>query len=353
MIAMRRAQDDEDDLSLFLNPPPSDPGEPEELDELGRRIPRHNSEVTRKDRRLSRAARHAQHGSPHDEGFSTDSSLPSSDETDFQAALASLQSKSLDVLQDVRSDDFRDPRVGVARWFGEWREKYSDTYTGAFGGLGMVSAWEFWVRLEILGWDPLAEARTLDSFSWFSALYDYSRPRVADDDNDDEPELGPDGDLVSAMISTAVVPRLCKAIREGAFDPYSSNHLRNLIDLAEQVEASSTPEKFEMLLKTVTTTFGRSLEADAALIGPWLERGSTMKFDPKAIPARRRYLTRRRKLVSNMVRWRKYSGEKFSIGDMIIKMVNESILPVAKTGWDVGGGEVMQKVEFLHPLRYT
>ena len=75
----------------------------------------------------------------------------------------------------------------------------------------MISACELWVRLELLGWDMLAEPRTLDSFLWFSALYDYSRPKVSEEDDmddDEEPELGPDGNLVSVMISTAVVPRL-------------------------------------------------------------------------------------------------------------------------------------------------
>lgn len=52
------------------------------------------------------------------------------------------------------------------------------------------------------------------------------------------PELGPDGDLVSAMIATAVIPRICKMLEGGAYDPYSSKHTRALIDLAEQIELS-------------------------------------------------------------------------------------------------------------------
>ena len=94
--------------------------------------------------------------------------------------------------------------------------------------------------------------RSLDSFSWFESLYIYSRPprrrnSVADDDEDeDEPALGPDGDLVSAMVGTAVVPRLCKIIQGGAFDPYSEKHVRRMVDLAEQIEASVGREKHEV-----------------------------------------------------------------------------------------------------------
>jgi GC-rich sequence DNA-binding factor len=44
--------------------------------------------------------------------------------------------------------------------------------------------------------------------------------------------------LVSAIISTAVVPLICKLVEAGAFDPYSAVDARNMINLAEQVEAS-------------------------------------------------------------------------------------------------------------------
>ena len=187
MVSRRREQDDDDDLEMIFGSLQSANGEVEELDELGRVVPHQNSAVARKARREERNVRQTRHNrSQEEEGYSTDSSLPPSDEADYQTALDNLSSKVKDVLSDVRSNEFRDPRLGVAGWFGNWRDKYSDTYTGAFGGLGMISAWEFWVRLEMIGWDPIANPRTLDSFSWFSALYDYSRPLGSDPDAMDD-----------------------------------------------------------------------------------------------------------------------------------------------------------------------
>lgn len=55
---------------------------------------------------------------------------------------------------------------------------------------------------------------------------------------DMEPELGPDGDLVASMVSTAVIPRICKLVVGGAFDPYSSKHMKQAVDLLEQIEVS-------------------------------------------------------------------------------------------------------------------
>ena len=284
MIAKKRTQDDEDDLALFLGAPPAPTPAEEDTDELGRVIPQQNPAVARRERRADRAARHLRHVTRRqitpsqkqmeidDEGFSTDASLPSSDATDYQLALAQISERTRGVLADVRSEEFREPRKGLARWFGEWRDKYTEEYVGAFGGLGLVSTWEFWVRLETVGWDPMEvcvfvrfvkkrrvdsfispqNPRSLDSFSWFESLYSYSRPRPSkrssdeDEDEDEEPPLGPDGDLVSAMLSTVVVPRLCKVIQGGAFDPYSDKHVNRMVDLAEQVEASVGREKYEV-----------------------------------------------------------------------------------------------------------
>ena len=347
MVSRRREQDDDDDLEMIFGSLQSANGEVEELDELGRVVPHQNSAVARKARREERNVRQTRHNrSQEEEGYSTDSSLPPSDEADYQTALDNLSSKVKDVLSDVRSNEFRDPRLGVAGWFGNWRDKYSDTYTGAFGGLGMISAWEFWVRLEMIGWDPIANPRTLDSFSWFSALYDYSRPLGSDPDamdDDMEPELGPDGDLVSAMIST-FIPRLCNILKNGAFDCYSAKHIRILVDFAEQVEASSSQEKFEMFLQAVYSKFRESIDGAISAVKPYLEAGGSAKFNPDSVPARRRLLTRRYKLLSNLVRWRKHTGEKFGAGEMMTRLIVECELPVARTGWEVGGEEIVQKV---------
>jgi GC-rich sequence DNA-binding factor len=85
-----------------------------------------------------------------EEGFSTDSSLPLAEASDYTNALKSLAVRTKDVLADVRAEEFRDP--GKGRW-SIWREKYADSYVGAWGGLGVVGVWEFWVRLEMVGWD--------------------------------------------------------------------------------------------------------------------------------------------------------------------------------------------------------
>ncbi|KAH9948863.1 nineteen complex-related protein 2-domain-containing protein [Amylocystis lapponica] len=352
MISRRRQAEDEYDLSLFLGTLPYSQSQEDELDELGRLVPRANPAAARRDRQTARTARHAHRGAQtqEEQGYSTDGSLSPPEAADYETAMDQLRRDAKNVMADVKAEEFADPSRGLGKWFGEWRTKYSDSYTGAWGGLGMVGAWEFWVRLEILGWSPVENTRSLDSFVWYAALYQYSRPQDADDaDEDEEPEMGPDGDLVSAMISTAVIPRLCKILERGGFDPYSAQDFRKLRDLAEQIEISVARDnaKFEDMLKTVLNVLQMAVESTETLLASYLALNNP-RFNPEAIPARRRFLTRRYKLLRNMLQWRKYSGERFGLGRLASKLVDSCMLPVAESGWEVGGEEYMRKVFFLH-----
>ncbi|KDQ09945.1 hypothetical protein BOTBODRAFT_36752 [Botryobasidium botryosum FD-172 SS1] len=376
MISERRRSDNEDDLSLFLRVPPALASEPEQVDDLGRVVPSAQSSTSnsavrrsrRADRELRRSARASAKPLPpsqalvREEGYSTDSELPSSELRDFQLALSSLRERLVDMMADVRATEFKDPKSGIGTWFGEWREKWPESYVGAWGGLACIGAWEFWVRLETAGWNPFEDDRSLDSFAWYSALYEYSRPRTrpvsamdVDDQDDMEPELGLDGDLVSAMITTAIVPQLCKLIEGGALDPFSAKHIRKLVDIAEQIEVTVEKDhlKLQNLLKAVIQTFRTAVSESATALQPWLSSSLPPAFDPASIPARRRYLTRQLKLLANLVRWRKHTGDRFGAGELLQRLVEEVMLPVARSGWDVGGQEIMQKAVKALPAEHV
>ena len=161
MIHDRRRAENGDDLSMFLGSLPTLPHtEPEELDEMGRVIPRLNAEATRNDRQAARVARRASRlkngrRSEDEEGYSTDATLPSSDAADYLAALQQLSRQRDQILSDVKAKEFKDPSLGIGARFSAWRERFEDSYVGAWGGLALVGAWEFWTRLEMLGWNPL------------------------------------------------------------------------------------------------------------------------------------------------------------------------------------------------------
>ncbi|KIN99575.1 hypothetical protein M404DRAFT_16456 [Pisolithus tinctorius Marx 270] len=348
MITRRRKEDDEDDLSVVFGSPAQREPPPDEFDELGRDVPRADPAALRKVRRVARVARRHRRQSRNavseadweEEGYSTDSSLPPSDAQDYRAAIQRITTGGEELLSDVAAAEFKDPSLGLAKWFGEWRSRYGDSYTGAWGGLGLVGAWEFWVRLELLGWDPLDSCDNLDDFSWYSSLHEYSQSSYDEDENAESSEPPPDGDLVSAMISTAVVPRLCKMLESGGFDPYSDHDVRRIIDVAEQVEASigSDHHKFLMILKSVHSVFENATIAAETLLSPFL-RFNRPQFDPEAIAARNRLLTKASKLFDVMLRWRKFTGDKLGTGQVCVRLIKNYVLPIARSGWEVGGEE--------------
>ncbi|KIK69685.1 hypothetical protein GYMLUDRAFT_150994 [Collybiopsis luxurians FD-317 M1] len=361
IITKRRLQDMEDDLSTFLGPLQSASEEPASkvtTDDFGRSIRKEESIVARRERQTQRRTRYQNFQESKasklevEEGYWSDSNLALPDEAAYQDAISSVATRTHDILADVKSKEFLDPAKG--RW-GTWKSLYEESFVAAFGGLGVVSAWEFWARLECVGWDCIQaciEPKSLDSFRWYHSLYDFCR---SGNPNDDVRELGPEGDLVSSMVSTAIIPRLAKVVESGALDVYSSAHVRRAVDLAEELEASVSEvdkgsQKLQMFYKAVITCFTKAVSENESLLGKYT---STTRhgaaFDPEAIPARNRFLATQLKLVANLMKWRKCTGELFGVGQLIARVVEGLMLDVADGGWDVGGEETIKKVATLLP----
>lgn len=186
-------------------------------------------------------------------------------------------------------------------------------------------------------------------------------------DSATERELGPDGDLVASMITTTVIPLLCKFFGSGGVDPYSSKHVKRAIDLSEQIElcVERHEAKFQVgtaflslsylltkgsdflqtFAKAFLVPFHRAIDQTHELIVPALDPNNPPPpFDPGAVPARRRFLFRRIKLLTGLLAWRKAVGAIAGLDDLLRRLLVDVMLPVAHGGWDVGGQEIMSKV---------
>ena len=104
-----------------------------------------------------------------------------------------------------------------------------------------------------------------------------------------------------------------------------------------------------MLLKSVQSSFQQVVVEMEILISQYRALNQP-RFDPEAIPARQRFLARRVKLLQNILQWRQYTGEKFGVGELATRLVSNSILLVAESGWQVGGEECIRKVLSLFVL---
>ena len=106
---------------------------------------------------------------------------------------------------------------------------------------------------------------------------------------------------------------------------------------------SSNPPS-QILQKAVITVFQRAVASAEGLLVQYKAHGYSRPFDPEAIPARRRYIARHVKLLQNMLRWRRYTEERFGVGALVERLVEGVILYAAEGGWEVGGADLAGKV---------
>lgn len=179
---------------------------------------------------------------------------------------------------------------------------------------------------------------------------------------DDEPPLGPDGDLNAQMVNDAVVPLLIKAFENGAYDPYSTPQTRRAIDLLEVVEglAGKDSRKFtvstalvsisplidapQALLKAATTSIASHINLLSDNIAACQHPQATQRpaFDPSSRPALQRYIRRRIKLLRNVLLWRRAAPEDIRAQTAIL--CRNVLRPVLEKSWLGGGRELAETV---------
>lgn len=182
IVGRRRILDDADDVALFTGKPikvdlkekkakdgnneDEEMEVEEEFDEMGRSRREDDIEpksLARRTRRQERARRRALKTSTttatsqqeEEEGFATDDDLLPSDAADLTAAGTTLSTQRESIFEDVESEEFKNPNLGIKVKFLDWKRRYPMDYKDAFAGLSLVQAWEFWIRVEMASWNPL------------------------------------------------------------------------------------------------------------------------------------------------------------------------------------------------------
>lgn len=177
IVGRGRILDDAHDVALFtgvgikvdLKEKKAKEGEDKEMDvdeevaEMGRSRREDDTEhktLARRTRRQERARQRAllSSSSPpkqEEEGFTTDDDLLPSDAADLATAGTTLPTQRDNIFEDVESEEFKDPNLGIKGKFLDWRRRHPADYKDAFAGLSHAHAWEFWIRVEMASWKPL------------------------------------------------------------------------------------------------------------------------------------------------------------------------------------------------------
>jgi hypothetical protein len=54
-------------------------------------------------------------------------------------------------------------------------------------------------------------------------------------------------------------------------------------------------------------------------------------------------MIRAARLLTNLLRWRRYTKERHGLGLLCGEILSDILLPVARGGWEVGGGDALRK----------
>ncbi|KAG0176184.1 hypothetical protein DFQ28_007617 [Apophysomyces sp. BC1034] len=116
----------------------------------------------------------------------------------WEEKLEIIRKQKLDeILLDV-SDEFKDIQT-VKERFEAWKIKYSDDYKKAYGSLSLPGAFEFYVRCELVTWDPFLEPIEFDTMHWHYVLSQYG---VTEDHED------ADGELLNKIVEKVIVKKI-------------------------------------------------------------------------------------------------------------------------------------------------
>ncbi|KAI8981606.1 nineteen complex-related protein 2-domain-containing protein [Mycotypha africana] len=229
----RRYQLNLDDLCTFTNIQLDEEmtGEPE-VDEFGRVRELRNSETARARRRAEKHQRLERHTDfvsikseeevIREESYWTDDEMSEDYYKNKTSKIEHLESeKIVELMADVGSD-FRSIDA-VKDKFEAWKLEYYDDYQKAYGSLCLPGAFEFYMRLELVTWDPFSDPRDFDSMHWHTILSEYGISNGHESDVE----------MINKTVEKTMIRKMKSMLN--TLDVFSSKQMRYAAQMLEQI----------------------------------------------------------------------------------------------------------------------
>lgn len=135
-----------------------------------------------------------------EDGWSTDDETAEDERLAFQERRDAVVDEVSHLLDDT-AKEYSSLQVAKAR-LETWKFKFSQTYKDAYVSLSLRAVVEFFIRMELVGWNPLEKHTPLASMQWFRILQSYGEGSGEIDDEDE------DLDLISKIVEKTVIPNV-------------------------------------------------------------------------------------------------------------------------------------------------
>ncbi|RWW69232.1 hypothetical protein BHE74_00023192 [Ensete ventricosum] len=186
----------------------------------------------------------------------------STDESDSESnAYISSRNELLQTAEEIFSDASEDYSnlTTVKERFERWKSQHFSSYRDAYVSLSVPSLFSPYVRLELLKWDPLYDAKDFFDMEWHRLLFDYGLPGKG---QDFEPNDA-DANLIPEIVEKVALPILHHEIAH-CWDILSTQRTKNAV-FATNMVISYVPASSKPLRELLTVVHNRLNEAIGSL----------------------------------------------------------------------------------------
>ncbi|XP_070568099.1 PAX3- and PAX7-binding protein 1-like [Ptychodera flava] len=219
-------------------------------------------QAEREGRRARRKRSRQSVGTDHEhyDGLSSDDEVPDSETARFLAETERITESAANLFEDV-IEEFSSFR-GIKPHFERWKYHFSETYTEAYISLCLPKLFSPFVRLQLIGWNPLDEnAADFEQMEWFETLMYYGFREGEGIERSD-----PDVKLMPGLVEKVVLPKITYLV-ENVWDPMSSTQTHRLVEFIHKIAddyptVSADNKHTQNLLKAIVDRMRKTLDDD-------------------------------------------------------------------------------------------
>ncbi|KAI8331087.1 nineteen complex-related protein 2-domain-containing protein [Choanephora cucurbitarum] len=303
VVSSRRWQFQLDDLCQFntIQFDQLKEEEEEELDEFGRVRELRHSESARQrrwDERQQRIQKRAdlaelvEEEAIREQGLWTDDDMTDEYEDKRERQLQAAQTEGIQAMMADVGSAFSQLRAVKDRFEG-WKVDFTEDYAKAYGSLSLPGAFEFYVRAELVAWNPFSDPIDFDSMHWHSVLSEYGVSREQAD---------PDVEMLNKVVEKAIIKKV-KSLLD-TLDAASSRQMRCAAQTIEQITyyVDSEEKAYQELAMEIIGVLEKQLSHFVDTIATAIPKSD---LTPAAIEAKHRFFWSQCKYLKTLMVWRR------------------------------------------------
>lgn len=312
IIRKRRWEDDMDDLHEFADVP-------EKMDEDERVQYQREGFQRRKEERQQRIAERQDlmdvdpADAMQEQGLWSDDELEQDWSVQHEEKLDDIQDNKVPAMLEDVGEEFESLEA-VKSKFEAWKTRFYDDYNKAFGSLSLPGAFEFFVRCELVSWDPFSESTEFESMRWHTILSQYGITDHGDD---------ADAELLSKIVEKVLIKKVKSML--DTLNIASTKEMRYAAQVVEQISyyVEKHDRAYQDLISAVETTIDDQLKAYADLMDT-----ITVQRNNKA---KERFFWRQCKYLKTLQVWRRHLPKETikSLGSVVMNRILAPILQPA------------------------